>query len=54
MGYAIFQISSIPKKEQIAFSQGEGNAVRHFERFMEKTPEASALYEEWRNPKGKK
>ncbi|UII79894.1 DUF6730 family protein [Flagellimonas sp. CMM7] len=54
LGYAIFQISSIPKKEQAAFSQGESNAVRHFERFMVETPEASALYEEWRNPKDKK
>ncbi len=54
LGYAIFQISRIPKKEQAAFSQGESNAVRHFERFMEETPEAGALYEEWRNPKGKK
>ncbi|UOY06149.1 hypothetical protein L0P88_19760 [Muricauda sp. SCSIO 64092] len=54
LGYAIFQISNIPKKEQAAFSQGESNAVRHFERFIEETPEAGALYEEWRNPKGKK
>ena len=54
LGYAIFQISRIPKKEQAAFSKGERNAIRHFERFMEETPEAGALYEEWRNPKGKK
>ena len=54
LGYAIFQISNIPKKEQAAFSQGESNAVRHFERFMEENPEASALYEEWQNPNGKK
>ncbi|MFN3137557.1 MAG: DUF6730 family protein [Allomuricauda sp.] len=54
LGYAIFQISSIPKKEQAAFSQGESNAVRHFEQFMEENPEVGALYEEWRNPKGKK
>ncbi|NYJ28070.1 DUF6730 family protein [Allomuricauda sp. ARW1Y1] len=54
LGYALFQVSRIPKKEQAAFSQGESNAVRHFERFMEETPEAGALYEEWRKPKGKK
>ncbi len=54
LGYAIFQISSIPKKEQAAFSQGESNAIRHFERFMEEIPEAGALYEKWRNPKDKK
>ncbi len=54
LGYAISQISSIPKNEQAAFSQGESNAVRHFERFMQETPEASALYKKWRNPKGKK
>ena len=54
LGYAIFQISSIPEKEQAAFSQGESNAVRHFERFMEENPEAGALYEGWRNPKSKK
>jgi hypothetical protein len=54
LGYAIFQISGIPKKEQAAFSQGESNAVRHFDRFMEEKPEAGALYEEWRNTKGKK
>ena len=54
LGYAIFQISNIPKKEQAAFARGESNAIRHFERFMEETPEAGALYEEWRNPKDKK
>ncbi|WP_136465420.1 DUF6730 family protein [Flagellimonas onchidii] len=54
LGYAIFQISSITKKEQTAFSRGENNAVRHFEQFMEENPEAGALYEEWRNPKDKK
>ena len=54
LGYAIFQISSISKKEQTAFSQGESNAVRHFKQFLEENPEASALYEEWRNPKDKK
>ncbi|MEM1340022.1 MAG: DUF6730 family protein [Bacteroidota bacterium] len=54
LGYAMLQVSSIPKKEQAAFSQGESYAVRHFERFMEEIPEASSLYEEWRNPKGKK
>ena len=54
LGYAMLQVSSIPKKEQAAFSQGESNALRHFERFIEETLEAGALYEEWRNPKGKK
>lgn len=54
LGYAIFQISRIPEKEQVAFSQGESNAVKHFERFMEETPEAGTLYEEWRFPKDKK
>jgi len=54
LGYAIFQISGIPKKEQAAYSQGESNAVRYFERFMEETPEAGTLYKEWRNHKGKK
>tara|TARA_Y100001933_G_C18993967_1_gene561719 strand:+ start:202 stop:657 length:456 start_codon:yes stop_codon:yes gene_type:complete len=54
LGYAMFQISGIPKKEKTAFSQGENNAVRHFERFMEENPEAGAVYEEWRNPKDKK
>ena len=54
LGYAIFQISSIPKKEQAAFTRGESNAVKHFEQFMVETPEAGALYEEWRNLKGKK
>lgn len=54
LGYALFQISRIPKKEQAAYSQGESNAIRHFERFMEENPEASTLYKEWLNPKGKK
>lgn len=54
LGYAIFQVSRIPQKEQAAFLQGESNAVKHFERFMEEYPETGALYEEWRNPKGKK
>ena len=54
LGYAIFQISSSLKKEQAAFSHGESNAVRHFERFMEENPEAGVLYRDWRNHKDKK
>ena len=54
LGYALFQISQVSKKEQAAFLQGESNTVRHYERFMEENPEAGVLYKEWRNAKGKK
>jgi uncharacterized membrane protein len=54
LGYALFQVSRIAKKEQAAFTEGESNAVWHYERFMEENPEAGILYEEWRNTKGKK
>ncbi|NDV42672.1 MULTISPECIES: DUF6730 family protein [Flagellimonas] len=52
--YALFQVSRISEKEEAAFSEGESNAVRHYERFMEENAEAGVLYEEWRNAKGKK
>lgn len=54
LGYALFQVSRISKKEQTAFSEGESNAVQHYKRFMKENPEVAALYQEWRTTKGKK
>jgi hypothetical protein len=53
LGYSIFQASKIPKMEQTAYSQGESNAVRHFDRFMRERPKAGALYKEWLDSNGK-
>ncbi len=54
LGYAWFQVSQIPKKEQAAYERGESKAVSHFKAFLEQTPEADILYEKWGEPQSKK
>tara|TARA_R110002126_G_scaffold267119_2_gene410545 strand:- start:311 stop:766 length:456 start_codon:yes stop_codon:yes gene_type:complete len=54
LGFSIYKVSRISKLEQAAYGQGEEKAVAHFREFFEASPEASELYQEWREPKSKK
>jgi len=53
LGLSIYQVSQIDKKEEVAFKQGEEKAVAHFRAFFEASPEASELYQKWREPENK-
>ena len=54
LGFSVYKVSRISKLEQVAYGQGEEKAVAHFRAFFEASPEASALYEKWLEPEGKK
>ena len=54
LGFSVYKVSLISKLKQEAFEQGEEEAVAHFRVFFEASPEASELYQEWREPKSKK
>ncbi len=54
LGFSVYKVSQISMLKQEAFEQGEEKAVAHFRVFFEATPEASELYQEWREPKSTK
>jgi hypothetical protein len=54
LGFSIYKVSRIPELKQKAYGQGEEKAIGHFRAFFEASPDASARYEEWREPKSKK
>lgn len=54
LGYSVYKVSRISDIKQEAYGQGEEKAVGHFRAFLEASPEASELYQEWREPKSKK
>lgn len=54
LGFSIYKVSRISKIEQEAYGQGEEKAIAHVKAFFEASPEASELYQEWREPKSKK
>ena len=54
LGFTVYKVSRIPEIRQEAYGQGEETAVGHFMAFFEASPEASELYQEWREPQTKK
>lgn len=54
LGFSVYKVSQISILQQEAFEQGKEKAVAHFRVFFEASPEASELYQEWREPKSKK
>ena len=54
LGFSVYKVSQISEIKHEAFEQGEEKAVAHFRAFFESIPEASELYQEWREPKSKK
>lgn len=53
LGFSVYKVSQIPEIKQEAFGQGEEKAVAHFKAFFEANPDASELYQEWREPQNK-
>ncbi|MFD0796237.1 DUF6730 family protein [Maribacter chungangensis] len=54
LGFSFYRVSRIPEIRQEAYGQGEENAIGHFRAFFEASPEASELYQKWREPQSKK
>ena len=54
LGFSVYKVSRISDIKLEAYGQGEEKALGHFRSFFEASPEASALYQEWRDPQSKK
>jgi len=53
LGFSVYKVSRIAAIKQEAYGQGEEKAVAHFRAFFEASPEASDLYQKWREPQSK-
>lgn len=54
LSYSIYQVSRISKKEEAAYIKGRDNAMGHYGTFLDESPQAKKLYQNWREGNGKK
>ena len=54
LGFSIYQVSRISKKEEAAFIKGQDDAIEHYGTFFKESPEAKEMYQEWLEGNGKK
>ena len=54
LGYSIYQVSQISKKEKMAYKIGQDNAIGYYRTFFEESPKAEELYQEWVKTQNKK
>lgn len=54
LGFSIYQVSRIPKKEKAAYVKGQDDVIEHYGTFLDDSPEAKELYQKWLEVKGKK
>ena len=54
LGFSIYQVSRVSKKEEAAFIKGQDDAIEHYGTFLEESPQAKKLYQKWLEEKGKK
>ena len=54
LGFSIYQVSRISKKEEAAFGKGRDSAMGHFQTFLDESPQAKELYQKWLEENGKK
>ena len=54
LGFSIYQVSRISKKEEAAFGKGRDSAMGHFQTFLDESSQAKELYQKWLEEKGKK
>ncbi|WP_424989014.1 DUF6730 family protein [Flagellimonas sp.] len=54
LGFSIYQVSRISKKEQSAYLKGQDDAIEHYGTFFEESPEAKELYQKWLEERGNK
>jgi len=54
LGYSVYQISRISKKEEVAYIKGQDSAMGHYGAFLDESPQAKELYQIWLEENGKK
>ena len=54
LGFSIYQVSRISKKEEAAFIKGRDSAMGHYGTFLDESPQAKELYQKWLEENGKK
>ncbi|MBO0329709.1 DUF6730 family protein [[Muricauda] lutisoli] len=54
LGFSIYQVSRISKKEEAAFIKGQDDAIEHYGTFLDDSPEAKELYQKWLEDNNKK
>ncbi|MCR9263691.1 MAG: hypothetical protein NXH86_06010 [Flavobacteriaceae bacterium] len=54
LGFSIYQVSRISKKEEVAYTKGRDSALEHYGTFLDGSPEAKELYQKWLEDNGKK
>ena len=54
LGFSIYQVSRMSKKEEAAYIKGQDDAIEHYGTFLDDSPEAKELYQEWLEVEGKK
>ena len=54
LGFSIYQVSRISKKEEAAYIKGRDSAMGHYGTFLDESPQGKELYQKWLEEKGKK
>ncbi len=54
LGFSIYQVSRISKKEEAAYIKGRDSAIGHYGTFLDESPQAKELYQKWLEENGKK
>ena len=54
LGFSIYQVSRISKKEEAAYIKGRDSAMGHYGTFLDESPQAKELYQKWLEDNGKK
>lgn len=54
LGFSIYQVSRISKKEEVAYIKGRDSAMGHYGAFLDESPQAKELYQKWLEENGKK
>lgn len=54
LGFSIYQVSRIAKKEEAAYIKGQNSTMEHFGTFLDENPKAKELYQKWMEKRGNK
>ena len=54
LGYSVYQISRISKKEEAAYIKGQDSVMGHYGAFLDESPQAKELYQKWLEENGNK
>ena len=54
LGFSIYQVSRISKKEEAAYIKGRDSAMGHYGTFLDESPQAKELYQKWLEDNGQK